>query len=105
MRLALVLAVTVALLAPAVAGARNSPVECQHIAQQLVHFDAMKQRAAQLDNPLWVQRFKAHIAELEDRQAAACPDQSAALESAKQLRDLMKLAAEGALTFFTFGAY
>lgn len=104
MRLALAAAVMLLWVVPAAAASRN-PAACMRIAHQLVHYDTMKQRAAALGNEMWMNRFKAHIADLEDQQAEICPDQAAANRTAQQLADLLKLAAQGALSFFTLGAY
>ena len=106
MRLVLALAATLALLAPAPALAQTAhPAECRRIAHQLAHFEAMKERAETLDNEMWSGRFDRHIGDLEARQGRVCPDDSAALQAAQQMRDLLRLAAQGALTFFTFGAF
>ena len=107
MRLALVAATCLALLVPAAAlatKARN-PGTCVRIANQLVHYDAMRQRAAELENELWVERFEAHLSDLEDHFAAKCPEQAKEQKSIQQLAALLKTAGRAALTFFTLGAY
>lgn len=107
MRLALIAASCLALLVPAGASAvkARDPGTCTRIAHQLVHYDSMKQRAAELDNELWVDRFDAHITDLEAHFAEKCPEQAAEQRSIQQLADLLKTAGRAALTFFTLGAY
>lgn len=106
MRLVLALAAILVLLAPAAALAQAAhPAECRRIAHQLAHFERMQERAETLDNDLWAGRFDRHIGDLEDRQSRVCPEDSAALQAAQQMRDLLRLAAQGALTFFTLGAF
>lgn len=105
-RSALILAL-LAFAAPAVAGTgqNQNPAICVRLAHQLVHYDAMRQRALRLNNPMWAGRFAAHIDRLEDDHARHCPDQAAANKTAQQLRDLLVLAGRGALSFLTLGAF
>jgi len=107
MRLALIAASCLALLVPAAASAANAqnPGTCTRIEHQLVHFDAMRQRADELDNDLWAQRFDAHITTLEADFAAKCPEQAAEQQSLQQLAALLKTAGRAALSFLTLGAY
>ena len=53
MRLALAVAVTAALLLPCIAVA--GPAECQRFNRQISHYQAMVERARELDNPMWEQ--------------------------------------------------
>ncbi|MEM7410758.1 MAG: hypothetical protein AAF430_11030 [Myxococcota bacterium] len=110
MRLATCLAALTAILM--LAGAshaqqarQRNPAVCISIAQQLVHYDSMMHRAAELGNEMWVERFEAQIDAVEDRHARLCPDQAAAQKSAQEMAELLRLAMQGALTFFTMGAY
>ena len=102
MRLLLPVVIAAVFLVPSLAQANRA--QCTHLAHQLVHADTMKQRAAQAGNDLWLDRYKAHIDRLEDRHAQICPDSAAAQQAAQQLRDLMKAAMNGAISFFTGGA-
>ncbi len=107
MRLALAFAICLALLAPA--GARAGPKSrnsrCDWIARQLVHADAMKQRAAQIDDELGVDKFEKRIHYLEDHFEEHCPEQAAQQKDAQEWAALLKTAASAALSYFTFGAY
>jgi hypothetical protein len=105
MRLAAALLLAHVLLLPLAAQAqRGNVAQCNHLAHELVHFDSMRARAKQLDNAMWVDRIDQHIKDLEQRQSEICPDQFSAAQAAQQFRDLVLLAARGALTFFTMGA-
>jgi hypothetical protein len=101
MRIALVLAVALIALAPA-AGWANPEARCQHLHLQIAHFEAQMERADQLGSDLWEDRFRDHLAELKS-QRKSCPGFSDSEIAAQQMRELLKLAARGALTFFTMG--
>jgi hypothetical protein len=107
MRFALVAAMCLALWVPgaALAAKPRNPGTCMRIAHQLVHYDTMRQRAAELENELWVERFETHISDLEDHFAEKCPEQAAEQQSMQQLAALLKTAGRAALSFFTLGAY
>ena len=107
MRLALVLAIAFALLAPAgaSAGPRSRNSKCEWIARQLVHADAMKARAAKLDDEQGVDKFEKRILYLEDHFEERCPEQAAQQKSAQQFASLLKTAASAALSYLTLGAY
>jgi hypothetical protein len=106
MRLALVAVLWVALAVPATASAQaRNPAVCRRIAQQLVHYDAMKVRAHEEGHDLWVDRFEDHIESLEGHFAEKCPEQAAEQRSIQQLGALLKGAGRAALTFFTLGMY
>jgi Flp pilus assembly protein TadB len=107
MRLALVLATSLALLAPAsaFAGPKSRNNRCDWIARELVHADAMKERAAKIDDQLGVDKFAKRVQSLEDHFAEKCPEQAAERQSAQQFAALLKTAASAALSYFTLGAY
>jgi hypothetical protein len=75
---------------------------CEHIHLQIAHFEAQAERADQLGNDLWEDRFSDHLADLKS-QRKACPGFSDSEVAARQMRELLKLAARGAVTFFTMG--
>ena len=86
------------------AAAAESP-RCRNLDEQIVHYLTLKERADAFDSALWEQRLDAHLARLEkQRKLAGCPDKSGAAAAARQLKALLQLAAQGALTFFTLGA-
>ncbi len=101
MRIALVLAVVLLALAPA-AGWANPQARCQNLNLQIAHFEAQAERAEKLGSDLWEDRFRDHVADLKDERKS-CPGYSDAEVAAQQMRELLKLAARGALTFFTMG--
>ena len=101
MRIALVVAVALIALAPA-AGWANPQARCQHIHLQIAHFEAQAERADQLGSDVWEGRFKDHLSDLKS-QRKACPGFSDSEIAAQQMRELLKLAARGAITFFTMG--
>lgn len=100
---AVLLAICVSLVATAAAA---DPLQCKNLKRQVDHFEMLRDRADAADSALWQQRFDQQLAYLKNqRRHIGCRDKTAALEAAlAQMRELMKLAAEGALTFFTGGA-
>ena len=107
MRPALVFAIALALLAPigAAGGPNSRNNKCEWIARQLVHADAMKARAAQIDDELGVDKFERRIRYLEGHFAKRCPQQYAQQKNAQTFAAMMKSAMSAALSYFTFGAY
>jgi len=107
MRFALLVAIALALLSPASAsaGPRSRNNKCEWIARQLVHADAMKERAAEIDDELGVDRFEKRISYLEDHFEEHCPEQAAQQKSQQEFAALLKTAASTALTYLTLGAY
>jgi hypothetical protein len=85
----------------------GSPAECARLHRQIAHFEGMAERAENLDNELWAERTQEHVALLRDRQRERCPDDaedSAAKEAFLAFMNLLKVAGQAALTYFTFGA-
>jgi hypothetical protein len=80
----------------------NLVARCENIHLQIAHFEAQAERAEQSGNDLWEERFRDHLADLES-QRKSCPGFSDSEVAARQMRELLELAARGALTFFTFG--
>jgi len=107
MRPALVLAIVLALLAPigASAGPNSRNNKCEWIARQLVHADAMKVRAARIDDELGVNRFENRIRYLERHFQKRCPQQYAQQKGSQQFAAMLKSAMSAALSYFTLGAY
>ena len=107
MRPALALAIAFALLAPvgAAAGPNSRNNKCEWIARQLVHADAMKVRAARIDDELGVDKFEKRIGYLEGHFKKRCPQQYAQQKNEQQFAALLKTAMRTALSYFTLGAY
>ena len=107
MRFALILAACLALVltAPASAGPRSRNSKCEWIARQLVHADAIKERAGEIDDELGVDKQTKRIEFLEDHFEEHCPKQYAAAKADQKFADLMKAAMRAALTYLTMGAY
>lgn len=107
MRSALVFAIALALLAPlgASAGPNSRNNKCEWIARQLVHADAMKARAARIDDELGVDKFQNRIRYLEGHFKERCPQQYAQQKDAQKFAAMLKSAMSAALSYFTLGAY
>ena len=104
MRIALVIGLCVALLAPGLALA--SPQECGRLTKQIEHYQDMSDRAAARGNQMWQNGMDAHIGRLKGRRSAVCHDWDDSDERAlAAFAEFVKLAARAAVTFFTFGAY
>jgi hypothetical protein len=104
---ALLLVPGLALAAPEPPERVGSPAECARLDKQIAHFEGMVERAEALDNELWAERTQQHVELLHDRQRERCPDDaegSAAKEAFLAFMNLLKVAGQAALTYFTFGA-
>ena len=102
--LLLAAACSAALSAPAAARARGSS-ECRYLNQKIDHFETLEERARTLENDLWVDRIHDHLDNLRERRSQSCPGYSDSDVAARQMQELLKLAARGAITFFTLGMY
>lgn len=80
------------------------PAECSRLRRQIDHFRMMQRRAEVLDNELWADRMNGHLELLYGMQAARCPGDIPVDTAAEAWKQLIKLAAKGALTYFTMGA-
>jgi hypothetical protein len=105
-----VVALWLALPAPASAEPTpppGSPAECARLHKQIAHFENMVERAEERGNQLWIDGMQQHVDRLRDEQRQICPDDaadSAAREAWRAFANLLKVAGQAALTFFTFGA-
>jgi hypothetical protein len=100
-----VAALAAGLLAPLGAQAVGGPAECNRLRRQISHFQRMTDRAEQLGEPLWTERMGEHLARLKGRQADRCPHDVPTDDStARAFMQLLRVAGEAALTYFTFGA-
>lgn len=82
------------------------PLQCKNLKGQLAHYQMLADRADAANSALWEQRMDRQVALLKKQsRGLGCKDKTAALEKAlAETRALLKLAMEGALTFFTGGA-
>ena len=85
--------------------ASAEPPQCKRLTQEQAHYEMLRERAHQADNALWQDRLDAQLGYLrQQRKMIGCPDAQAAFEAMmRELRELMQIAAEGALAFFTGG--
>ena len=106
MRFAVIVACLALLLSSAAsAGPRSRTSRCDWIARQLVNADAMKERAADIDDELGVDKFVKRISYLEGHFQEHCPQQYAAAKADQTFAALMKAAMRAALSYVTMGAY
>lgn len=93
----------IALLSPLAASAGNE-AECRHLSQQIAFFEGRAERAADLGDDTWQERFHAHLGQLSERRSQVCPGFSADAQAQQAFMDLVKLGAQAALSYFTMGA-
>ncbi|MGH0033116.1 MAG: hypothetical protein ACQGVC_25275 [Myxococcota bacterium] len=96
-----------ALLLPAAAAdARpQGSSECRHLTTQIEFFAMRLGRARQLNNDVWEARLENHLDRLIDKRAARCEGYSDSDQAWEAIEKLVELAAKGAVTFFTMGAF
>ena len=93
------------LFAPIGARAVGGPAECARLRRQIAHFQGMTERAVALENEMWSERMGEHLALLKGRQVDRCPNDVPTDDStARAFMQLLRVAGEAALTYFTFGA-
>ena len=103
MRITPVIALGIALLWPALAGAGE--LECNRLTHQIEHFSGMVERAHEFDNAMWAERTQDHVERLVARRAAVCPGYGASEQAMQAFAQLLRVAGRVALTYFTFGAF
>jgi hypothetical protein len=92
------------LLAPAGAGAAG-PAECARLRRQIDHFQGMTDRAEKLGNEMWTERMGQQVTLLRARQLERCPNDVPKDDgTAKAFMQLLRVAGQAALSYFTFGA-
>lgn len=104
MRLAVAVAAVAAALLLPIAAAAN-PARCQQLDRQIQHYQGMVERAQDLDNEMWEQRTQRQVALLMGQRAqlgCPVPVEDAAFHQA--FVQLLTIAGQAALTYFTFGA-
>ncbi len=104
-RLAMLL-LGIALLTPGLASARQvGSAECRHLTNQIEYFKGRVEHQKELaNNEVWEERLDNHLAALEQREDR-CPGYSDTEEALRFLERLATIAAKGAVTFFTLGAF
>lgn len=106
MRQVATLLLGIALLLPSGAAARpQGSAECRHLTTQIDFFAMRMGRARELGNELWEDRLEEHLRNLVERRAARCEGYSDTDQAWEALEKLVELAAKGAVTFFTLGAF
>ncbi len=93
--------------APELSRPPGSPAECARLHKQIAHFENMVERAEARDNEMWTERTQQHVDRLRAQQQELCPDDAedaAAKAAFLAFLNLLKIAGQAALTFFTFGA-
>ena len=108
LRRALILASVVTCLSATFASASGAvgPATCARFARQIQHYEGMVERSRELENELWSERTQAHVERLRTRAEPHCPDlDNGAAAQARAFAQLVKVGAEVALRYFTFGAF
>ena len=80
------------------------PAECARLKRQIDHFYGMFERAQAFDNDMWEERLSQHLGTLLVMQEARCPNDVRVDETAEAFKQFLKLAAQAAIMYFTFGA-
>jgi hypothetical protein len=97
----------IALLLPSIAWSDppQGSAECRHLTTQINFFAIRKGRAQELGNELWEERLDQHLQNLVERRAERCEGYSDSDQAWEALDKLVQIAAKGAVTFFTLGAF
>jgi hypothetical protein len=97
----------IALLAPAVPAVATpqGSAECRHLTNQINFFAIRLGRARELNNAVWEERLENHLDGLVETRAERCEGYSDSDQAWEALEKLVELAAKGAVTFFTLGAF
>lgn len=93
------------LLASAASAQPVGSSECRYLTTQIRFFEDRVERARALGDDVWEDRIDAHVDQLTERRAARCPGYGDGDAAAAAFAQLVDLAARGALTFFTMGAF
>ena len=106
MRHLVTLLLGIALLSPVGATARpQGSSQCRYLTSQIEFFETRIERARDLRNGLWEDRLGHHLADLKQTRKDRCPGYDDSAAAAQAFQRLVELAARGALTFFTMGAF
>ncbi|MFT5443618.1 MAG: hypothetical protein ACI8W3_002668 [Myxococcota bacterium] len=104
-----IIAITLALIvsSSALAVQKSNRGQCRRLEKQLSQHAVSVQRAEHQGNALWARATLAQMNRLDQRREKLCPDlypASAAARAMAELQALLKMAAKGAVSFFTMGA-
>lgn len=109
MRTSTLLALAAAILLPGLATAEPHYRECRRITKQIAHFEDVVAMAQDRDDELWEDATEMHIERLTERRHRLCPERypkiNVAARAAQRTKEFMKLAADVAIKYFTFGAF
>lgn len=84
---------------------------CRTLTKQIAHFEGVADMARDRDDDLWEASTEAHIERLTNRRSQLCPEydrRTLAAANAQFWSDVyqvMKIGAQGALRYLTFGAF
>jgi hypothetical protein len=92
------------MLAPGLAGA-VSPAQCGRLTRQIEHFEDMSDRARQAGNQMWVDGMEGHLRLLKRERLNSCEAFAKEDQAIAAFGHFLKLAAEGAVSYFTGGIY
>jgi hypothetical protein len=104
MRFAIALATLAAISAPGLAVA-GSPAQCGQLTRQIEHYEDMAERARLADNQMWIDGMEQHVAVLKKHRKEGCDAFAEDDQAMAAFGQFLKLAAKGAVHYFTFGAY
>jgi hypothetical protein len=94
-----ILALAIATLLPATAGARTSP-ECRRYTRQIEHFAGVVEMAQERGNEMWEQETRRHIERLEARRAERCPEFRPQPSRMAQTAEMLRKASAAATKWF-----
>ena len=94
-------------LAPAAPAADRYKKQCSVINKQLIRYDGVAKMARERGDASWHDATREQIKRLETREKKLCPEQFAAgraRRARREMAQLMRVAGQAALRYFTFGA-
>ena len=104
----IVIAFALALLmaGPATAVQKPNRGQCRQLTKQIETHSHTVARAQSRGNAMWAGATQAHINRLDQRRMKLCPDlysPSARAQALEKMKQLAKMAAQAAVSFFTLG--
>lgn len=108
MKILVAIALALAVLAPVSANALN-PGECARLMRQIYHYKMLEDRAAQLQNDVYVERMEAQQGLLQDRYDERCDgfseDDHLIKQAVADFAKAVKVGAVAAAKWFSMGAF